>query len=207
MNYRVYFKNHKNKILAVLFASIANILFFSYAIYSIVLSAPNLDISSVWNYLLYAVTYLIILIANIRNDNFAYQGILMFIFFMVFDQIYTLLVDSPGLLSSFASGDVTIILLSIFLFLFLLAQVVIGILLYVNIVKYSRGTIDNFKKVRIYGILYSVSLFISLAFYMSLLLLPLEINPLSVFLLFMTPISEVFMSVSICFTLERLRRV
>ncbi len=207
MNYRIYFKNHKNKILAVSFSALANILFFAFAIYDIVLTAPNIDISGIWNYLLYAVTYLIILIANIRNDNFAYQGILMFVFFMVFDQIYTLLIDSPGLFSSFVSGDVTVILLSIFLFLFLLAQVIIGVLLYLSIAKYSRGLIDNFKKVRLLGILYSISLFIGLAFYMSLLLLGLEINPFSVFLLFMTPISEVLMSIAICFTLERLRRI
>lgn len=207
MNYRVYFKNHRNKIFAVGFSAIANIIFFSYAIYNLVIGAGNIDFSSIWNYLLYAISYLIILIANIRNDNFAYQGILMFVFFMAFDQVYSIFVNSPNFLNAFASGDTIYILLFSFFLIFLIAEAATGVILYININRYMRGTLDNFKKVRIPGILYACFLAVGLAFYLSLFLILPPYGSLVVLLSFIIPISEMIMSIAICFTLERLRRI
>lgn len=207
MNYKVYFKNHKNKIFAVGFSALANIIFFAYALYVLIGARGSLSFSSVWNYLLYAVSYLIILIANIRNDNFAYQGILMFVFFMAFDQVYTLIINSVNVINAFSSGNVIYICLFLLFFLFLLAEAVTGIILYININRYMRGSIDDFKKVRIPGILYSCFLVAGLAFHISLSLILPPYGTLVALFMFIIPISEMIMSIAICFTLERLRRI
>ena len=207
MNYRVYFKNHKNKIFAVGFSAIANIIFFAYALYVLIGARGSLSFSSVWNYLLYAVSYLIILIANIRNDNFAYQGILMFVFFMAFDQVYTLILNSVNVINAFSSGNVTYICLFLLFSWCLLAEAITGIILYININRYMRGSIDDFKKVRIPGILYSCLLVAGLEFHISLSLILPPYGTLVALFMFIIPISEMIMSIAICFTFDRLRRI
>ena len=70
-----------------------------------------------------------------------------------------------------------------------------------------RGSIDDFKKVRIPGILYSCFLVAGLAFNISLSLILPPYGTLVALFMFIIPISEMIMSIAICFTLERLRRI
>lgn len=73
----------KNKILAVTFLSLACLFFFGYYLYAEIQTSFTFFRSSDWITILYfvldAIMYLILLLANIRNDDFAYTGIALFV--------------------------------------------------------------------------------------------------------------------------------
>lgn len=173
----------------------------------------SFDFSLLWNYILTFIAYAIIFFCNIRNDNYAYRGILLFVFFMAFDQLMEVFYGGAALGLMFNVENPISIVLSVFYLLFVLSEAVVGFMLYYNITKYMMNPVASFKKVRLLAIVYSALLFIAISFSIaifSVILLP-SYTPaqvgLAVTLLLLSPISEVVMSVAIIFTLERLRRV
>ena len=211
MGFSRFYKSHRNKIWAVSLSALAFALFLGYYVTMEVLSGWvffRSDFLQIWNFLLYLLVYSIILFANIRNDNVAYMGILMFVFFTFFSRIWDLFPASNNLLASFSSGSPTLITLCAGFLVTALGQFVLGIMLYFRIHVYSRGRDDNYMRIRVLGICYGVALALCLSFRIALLiLLQGAFGPAYTFLVFMIPLSEVVMSGAIVFTLERLRRL
>ena len=212
-NLKMYLKHRRNKILAVGLSGIAVAMLIASFIIEMSAGGWSFDFSLLWNYILTFIAYAIIFFCNIRNDNYAYRGILLFVFFMAFDQLMEVFYGGAALGLMFNVENPISIVLSVFYLLFVLSEAVVGFMLYYNITKYMMNPVASFKKVRLLAIVYSALLFIAISFSItifSVILLP-SYTPaqigLAVTLLLLSPISEVVMSVAIIFTLERLRRV
>lgn len=212
-NLKIYLKHRRNKILAVGLSGIAVAMLIASFIIDMSAGGWAFDFSLLWNYILTFIAYAIIFFCNIRNDNYAYRGILLFVFFMAFDQLMEVFYGGATLGLMFNVENPISIVLSVFYLLFVLSEAVVGFMLYYNITKYMMNPMASFKKVRLLAIVYSALLFIAISFSIaifSVILLP-SYTPaqigLAVTLLLLSPISEVVMSVAIIFTLERLRRV
>lgn len=212
-NLKMYLKHRRNKILAVGLSGIAVAMLIASFIIEMSAGGWSFDFSLLWNYILTFIAYAIIFFCNIRNDNYAYRGILLFVFFMAFDQLMEVFYGGAALGLMFNVENPISIVLSVFYLLFVLSEAVVGFMLYYNITKYMMNPVASFKKVRLLAIVYSALLFIAISFSIaifSVILLP-SYSPaqvgLAVTLLLLSPISEVVMSVAIIFTLERLRRV
>ena len=212
-NLKMYLKHRRNKILAVGLSGIAVAMLIASFIIDMSAGGWAFDFSLLWNYILTFIAYAIIFFCNIRNDNYAYRGILLFVFFMAFDQLMEVFYGGAALGLMFNVENPISIVLSVFYLLFVLSEAVVGFMLYYNITKYMMNPVASFKKVRLLAIVYSALLFIAISFSIaifSVILLP-SYTPaqvgLAVTLLLLSPISEVVMSVAIIFTLERLRRV
>lgn len=212
-NLKMYLKHRRNKILAVGLSGIAVAMLIASFIIEMSAGGWSFDFSLLWNYILTFIAYAIIFFCNIRNDNYAYRGILLFVFFMAFDQLMEVFYGGAALGLMFNVENPISIVLSVFYLLFVLSEAVVGFMLYYNITKYMMNPVASFKKVRLLAIVYSALLIIAISFSIaifSVILLP-SYTPaqvgLAVTLLLLSPISEVVMSVAIIFTLERLRRV
>ena len=212
-NLKMYLTHRRNKILAVGLSGIAVAMLIASFIIDMSAGGWAFDFSLLWNYILTFIAYAIIFFCNIRNDNYAYRGILLFVFFMAFDQLMEVFYGGATLGLMFNVENPVSIVLSVFCLLFVLSEAVVGFMLYYNITKYMMNPMASFKKVRLLAIVYSALLFIAISFSIaifSVILLP-SYTPaqigLAVTLLLLSPISEVVMSVAIIFTLERLRRV
>ena len=212
-NLKMYLKHRRNKILAVGLSGIAVAMLIASFIIEMSAGGWSFDFSLLWNYILTFIAYAIIFFCNIRNDNYAYRGILLFVFFMAFDQLMEVFYGGAALGLMFNVENPISIVLSVFYLLFVLSEAVVGFALYYNITKYMMSPLASYKKVRTLAIVYSVLLLIAISFSIaifSIILLP-SYSPaqvgLAVTLLLLSPISEVVMSAAIIFTLERLRRV
>lgn len=203
----LYLKHRKNKILAVGLSGLATVLLC--LCFFLDMSALDwmFDFTTLWNYLLYFIAYLIILICNIRNDNAAYRGITLFVFFMAFDQIWSGLMMGGTAFALFSGADPVSLTLVIIYLLSVIVGGVLGFILYAKIFKYMINPLADYRPVRKYGIIYSSSLFFILAL---LIGTEMYVNPLAsaldIAVIFLLPISELIMSVAIVFTLERLYR-
>ena len=206
-----YFKEHKNKIFAVAFSALALAVFLGrYAVLEVLtggtyfrsLGQQNMIIE-LWNVFFYVVlVYGGLLVRNIQNDGRAYQNILVFVFSVAFGIIIDLLY---GAASNIVYGiDTNAINLTLFLLAlaFAVGEVVVGILLYINVLRYMRGFGVEWKKIRTLAIVFAVLVGLG-AFPMVALSMLVEGGWLT---LLSVPVSEAFCAVAIVFTLERLRR-
>ncbi len=207
MHLGLYLKHRKNKILAVGLSGLATVLLC--LCFFLDMSALNwmFDFTTLWNYILYFIAYLIILICNIRNDNAAYRGITLFVFFMAFDQIWSGLMMGGTAFALFSVANPVLLALVIIYLIAVIVGGILGFILYGKIYKYLVNPLADYRPVRKYAIIYSSSLLFILAL---LIGMEMYINPgasaLTIATIFLLPISELIMSVAIVFTLERLYR-
>ncbi len=199
----------KNKIFAVSFLALACLFFFGHYLFLEINCSWTYFRTSSWLNILFfaidAIMYLILLTCNIRNDDFAYTGIALFVSMKAFEYIKTFFYNQMGFLNSLSSGSIWNWLLSSLYMSFLAGEAGVGIALYVFVVRYQRGS-PNFTLVRVFGIIfaallaltaitYSLIFFQGVAFSWDLLLSYIAL-----------PAAEACVGVGIVFTLERLRR-
>lgn len=206
MNWRLYLKHRKNKILAVSLSTIAFLMLASS--FALEVSLVGASFTSLWNYLLYFLSYGMILFYNIRNDNNAYRGITLFVFFMAFDQIWSVFMGGIDLAVLFNMANPLSIVINVFYLALVLTGGVIGFMLYAKIARYMVDPLASFRKVRIFAIVYAAILLVlfglslwSIFFFLG------DVGSLALASLILLPLSEVIMAVAIIFTLERLRRI
>lgn len=200
----------KNKILAVSFLTLTCLCFFGYYAYAEIVTSFTYFRSSNWLTILYfvldAVMYIILLSANIRNDDFAYTGIALFVSMETFSFLQRFFYGQFSFISILASGLPLAILFEVFYMSFLMAEAGVGIALYVFVVLYQRG-FPHFKPIRILGILFACFVSMTLLSYFSLVLSTGAYSLSSLLSLILLPLAESFASVGIIFTLERLKRI
>ena len=196
MNLGLYLKHRKNKILAVGLSGLATILLCLCFFLDMSALSWRFDFTTLWNYLLYFI-----------NDNGAYRGITLFVFFMAFDQIWSGVMMGGSAFALFSGADPVSIALAVIYLLAVVVGGVLGFILYAKILKYMVNPLADYRPVRKYGIIYSSSLFFILAL---LIGMEMYVSPsagaLDIAIIFLLPISELIMSVAIVFTLERLYR-
>ncbi len=195
-------KEKKNKILAVGLASLAMAAFLGYYLYlelAYSWAFFRSDPWQIWSFAIILFTYGLLLICNIRNDSFAYQGILMFVFYTAFGAFLDLI---SGGIQALMGGSYAALSFVLF-FSFLAGELVVGVLLYFFTARYMRGYSVPWRRIRILAIVFA-----------SILTLYWSLYPVMCFLLgepmliafFSLPLSEAFIGWCIVFTLERLRR-
>lgn len=197
----------------MIFSGAASFLYIAYAVYEFTTMGASLFtvscLPTFFNLLITICIYLIIFTTNIRNDNYAYVGILMFVFYMAFDQVFSLVQLTVADLSTAAGNPGGFSALMALTWTFLAGEAGTGVALYILISRYERLKTNNFLPLRVLSIVYSAFLATALIFY---LLLEFYFNmwdPSSgwvMFLMLAAPVSEVLLSVAVIFTLERLRR-
>ena len=212
-----FFKEHRNKILATGFASLGVLVY--------LLHYLMVEIMSNWNYfrgmrtpdMILAIfsfafclfVYMTILVCNIRNEGAAYQGILMFVFYITFGIVFDFFTGAIFATYNVIATGSTGLILSYSSLLFSVGQVVVGILLYIYTTRYMQGVSVEWKKIRLLAILFSVFVTLGWLYYLAITISAAALAGSSEMLwLPFTAIafSEVMISVSIIFTLERLRR-
>ena len=214
MSFTRYFKLHRNKILAVGFSALALAFFFVYYGFEVGFNGFSFFTKNpfeFWNFLVVLIAYFTIFYCNITNDNAAYRGIAMFVFMIVCSQLLEFLPQFILSVQSILTMNPWVIVFSFFQLAFLIAQIVVGVLLY----RYSRAyrimIFDDFKKIRLYSILFASFLGANVVFWIVIEALSVSsLEPLTAAYfyttLFALPLSDVLMAVSVIFTFERLRR-
>ena len=196
-----FLKEKKNKILAILFSALAVGAFLGYYLSWEILSEWTFFRSNpirLWNFFIVLLTYGLLLVCNIRNDGFAYQGILMFVFYTAFSAFMDLL---EGTVNVFLGG--LEVLSYVLFFLFLVGKLVVGIFLYIYVARYMRGYSVSWKKIRLLGISYAAILTLAWGVYAGL---GFAFGGLSLLAFLTLSFSEALIGWCIVFTLERLRR-
>ena len=199
----------RNKIFAVTFLSLACFFFFGrYLLLEIDYSWAYFRSTSWLNilfFLLDAVIYLILLTCNIRNDDFAYSGIFLFVSMKAFEYVRTFFYDQVNVLNAFSSGSLLQILFSLLYSSFLAGEAGGGVALYIFIARYRRGS-PNFTVVRVLAIIFACLLFLAGASASALFLQGSSFSWQVVFSYLALPFAEAFAGLGIIFTLERLKR-
>ncbi|MDY5441280.1 MAG: hypothetical protein SPG64_03555 [Candidatus Enteromonas sp.] len=210
MNLFRNFKYKKNKIFAVGFSSLALVLFFTY--YGIQIGFHGFsfftnDFTEIWNFAIVLFAYFMVFYYNVINDNRAFRGISMFLFMIVASQIINFVFGFGVSIINLLTFDPIIIIFTLVDIAFLVAQIVVGVLLYINARKFMMGRFVDYRKIRKLSILFAAALAVSAISQMVLLgfegfqSIEFTILYISVFAL---PLSEVMMAISVVFTFERL---
>lgn len=198
-----------NKFFAVSLASAALILLaLEFLLSAIQFPASTFIFSNVWNHLLLVVCYLFLLITNIRNDDRAYVSILLLVFFFAFDAFFGIIDAAQFALSGMMNGQVGLGLLFTLSIVLWAGQLAMGVLAYIFVARYRFGRSNNFNLVRLFALLFLLSLLLtSIASFFLSLLSGATYTAMELVLLFFYDISQ-FLAVSSCvFTLNRLRRL
>ena len=208
-----YFKEHRNKILAVTFSALALAVYLGYYVvleiefqgfyFRTLIAKTNDWIFVFWNIFFYIVlVFGGLLVRNINNDGNAYHNILIFVFAIAFDALYSLVFGSYDIVNTAVNSDALGIIVLLLFLAFVVAELIFGVLLYINFGRYMRGVGVEWSKIRRLAIIFSILVCLGAAPMVVLSFMAGEglISLLSV------SVAEAFCSVAIIFTLERLRR-
>ncbi|MBP5091442.1 MAG: hypothetical protein J6328_02660 [Bacilli bacterium] len=206
-----FFKEHRNKIFAVTFSALAllSILIYYLALeiasdwfYFRNIGAENQMrmILELWNAFFYiGLVYGPLLVRNINNDGNAYQNIMIFVFATVFSLIYDFLLYG---LTGLVAGDSFFVILLLLTRVATIAEIVFGILLYVNSARYMKGYAVSWKKIRLFAILFAACIGVGVVSFFA----GLFSGSLELMVIYAPQFAELCCAVAIIFTLERLRR-
>ena len=140
---RRYWNLHKNKILAVGFASLAIAVFLAEHVFITVQFGWGYYKNSpftVFNILLTLFVYVFLLVTNIQNDDRAYSAIHVFLFFIVYDMVWAFLPTGFNVISAF-QVPWPWFLFSIIMAIGVVATGVFGVFSYINLFRYRIGRI------------------------------------------------------------------
>lgn len=154
--------------------------------------------------------YMIILTGNIRSDNYAYQGVGMFILWTTISYIYSYFIGFVDMVAALWSGSPELLVLSILVFLFLGGAITCGVLSYVRIRQYLTGRYNNYDRVRNWTLGFVICLAISSSLYPFLIIFTYMNAGVNmtwyVFIIGIAPyVSDICIAIACYFTVLRLR--
>jgi|LAHS01.1.fsa_nt_gb hypothetical protein len=205
-------KYHYKKYLALFFTITALILLIGAGAYDVYLSygqsADGMnsvvsDFFSIWDFALFAVAYMLILIGNLQGSTLAYQGMLMYVFMTLFSAGSAFVQNGFLNIGVLASGDSVAIVLYLFILLFYAAIIVTGVMTYIRTTQYLRNTYANYIGLRTWCLLFVIFNVLLYGFEPAYFLV--VGRSVSVLLLVLEPLSQVFISLAIFFTVSRLK--
>jgi hypothetical protein len=202
-------KYHYKKYLALTFTCLALLCLIGSGAVTIYLTFDNPSSGvgtylSIYDFALFAIAYMLILIGNLQGSTLAYQGMLMYVFMILFSATIALIKQGSYIdFSIFKSGNALAISLFVFVLLFYVAIIVTGIMTYVRASQYLRNSYTNYPGVRTWCLLFVI--FNALLYGFEPALIMVNGGNVSLLLLFLEPLSQVFIGLAIFFTVIRLK--
>ncbi len=209
------FRYHYKKYLAVFFISLA----IAFITADLILTFVNLiveggqpglgTLSPVITFVILMVAYIMIFKGNLDGTGLAFQGVLSFVFLLLFNEILSLIFDSLttniNVFHCFKTGDYLSGALSIMSLLFLAFQVLSGIFSYVRLRQYMTGHYVSSTGVKVWFMIYFGLFILSAGTNLALFFLnSTPENYIVLFLVLLEPTSELCCVISSIFTVLRL---
>ena len=204
-----FWRLHRNKIFAVSFAALAVATFVAQYILTGVFYGWNNVFTGPLPIINASITlgiFLMILVTNIRNDDRAYNGILMFVFLIAWRLVWSFLPQGLSLGSLIGSSRPEYVATAVLDLLLGLGAAGLGVTLYVFVFRYRMGRGD-FNLVRLFAVLFALALALLAGADLALYLLSIStISAPYAALCVCAVLPDALMGVAVAFTLERLRR-
>ncbi len=209
------FRYHYKKYLAILFICLA-IAFISA---DIILTFVNLIVSGyqpglstlspVITFVILMVAYIMIFKGNLDGTGLAFQGVLSFVFLLLFNEILSLIFDSMltnlNVFYCFKIGDYLSGALSILTYLFLAFQILAGVFSYVRLRQYMTGQYVSSTGVKVWFMIYFGLFVLTTGTTLALFFINSSSeNYIVLFLALLEPLSELCCVISSIFTVLRL---
>ncbi len=165
------------------------------------------SLTSIINFLLLALAYGYLFYGNLNGTSIAYRGMLLFVFYVLWDFGYASFSMLLNLISVASTQDPLYITISIALFVGTILALASGILCYVRTRQYLTSTYAKYEMVRLWALLFMIFVLLGdglmVAYYASFVYL--GVAPLYVFFYLLEPISIMLMSIVCFFTVLRLK--
>ena len=199
-------KYHYKRYLSIIFASIGLALLVGALAYLLITRQDGYSIfASICNYLILLVSFIFILVGTVSGTTLAYSGILMFVFYILWDfgeYILMLLLIGGSFGEVFQSSVWNIIYNVGFLF-GSVAALILGILLYVRLRQFLAGKYVSYVGLRNLALAFMILAIIFNGFFPMLTLIA---EPtLEVFLSLLCPFAVIFEALASFFTIARLK--
>lgn len=200
-------KYHYKKYLSITFASIGLALLVGAIAYLLIANRQDGHsvFGSIWNYLILLVSFIFILCGTVSGTTLAYSGILMFVFYILWDFgdfILVFLVGNGSFKEMFGNSVWSILYNVGFLF-GSIAAFVLGILLYIRLRQFLIGKYVSYVGLRNLALAFMILAIIFNGFFPMLMLIA---EPsLKVFLALLCPFAVIFEALASFFTVTRLK--
>ena len=209
MNKGIFFqklKYHYKRYLSIAFASIGLALLVGALAYLLIANRTDgySVFGSIWNYLILLVSFVFILCGTVSGTTLAYSGILMFVFYILWDlgSYITLALISGTFLNLF-DGSVFEILYNLGFLGGSVAAFVLGILLYIRLRQFLSGRYSSYVGLRNLALAFTI---LAILFNGLFPMLVLFNNPsLQIFLMLLEPFAVIFEALASFFTVTRLK--
>lgn len=202
-------KFHYKKILAISFTCLALLCLIASGAYTLYLkfysgSTPNLDTYlSIYDFALFAIAYMMILIGNLNGTVVAYQGMLMYVFMTFLSAILAFIQRSYLDFATFQSGSAIEIVLFLFVLLFYVGIIVSGIMSYIRTTQFLRNSYSNYSGLRNWCLVFVI--FNTLLYGAEPALIAVSGGNVALLLMVLEPLSQAFIGFAIFFTVTRLK--
>lgn len=159
-------------------------------------------IFSIISFLVMVLVCYYLLSGNINSNYSAYSGMMMFIFLITFNAVEMLLFNMTSIYAYIASGSLPYVLLGIAIFSLMAGSVVTGVFAYIRTRQYITRRYYNYKVVFILSLLFTILtvIFNGITTVMTIV----EIGSFNILLMDFDGLANVFLALSVFFTVLRL---
>ena len=199
-------KYHYKRYLSIAFASIGLALLVGALTYFSITNRTNsyTMMGSLWNYLILLVCFIFILYGSIQGTAIAYNGILMFVFFLLWDFGSSFVINwlSGSFLNLF-SGNPLLIAATLISFGGNLLALITGIFLYIRLRQFLTGRYASYTGLRNLALVFSI---LVILFNIVVPILFIVYSPtLDMFLSLLYYFAIIFEALAVFFTICRLK--
>lgn len=199
-------KYHYKKYLSITFASVGLALLVGALAYLLITRQDGYSIfGSIWNYLILLVSFIFILVGTVSGTTLAYSGILMFVFYILWDfgEYILMLLLIGGSFGEVFQNSVWNIIYNVGFLFGSVAALILGILLYVRLRQFLAGKYVSYVGLRNLALAFMILAIIFNGFFPMLTLIA---EPtLEVFLSLLCPFAVIFEALASFFTVTRLK--
>lgn len=150
-------KYHYKKYLANIFSCIGLALLVGAMVYMFMPTEDGTSVTygSIINCMILLASFICILVGNVQGSTIAYQGILIFIFYLLWDfGDYLVISLLTGSLANIFYGDVVVTVLTLLFLGGSIAGLVVGILLYIRLRQFLTGRYSSYVGLRNMALVY-----------------------------------------------------
>lgn len=200
------FLNNYKRTFAVFFSSLAlGFVIGSFIVNAIISQGMDL-VSNILNTLLLTVAAIYLLVGNTRGTFLAYRGLLIFVFYVLWDFGDFTILSVINVISSLGSNPLWITI-TVFLLIFAICALVSGIFCYIRTRQYLIGKYAKYEMVRLWALLFMIFVLltngavVAYSFYF----LVSQVSPVSIFLTLLNPLAMMALGVASFFSVLRLK--
>ncbi len=209
------FRYHYKKYLAIFFVSLAVAFIAADLILNFVSlilqgAQPGLGIiSRVFTFVILMISYVMIFKGNVESSGLAFQGVLSFVFLLLFSEIVSMLLGSIdsgiSLATYFRDGLYLLGTITLVSYLLIVLQVVAGVFSYIRLRQYMLGRYVSSVGVKVWFMIYFGLFILSVVATLAIFFLSFPSSDwMKVFLALLEPISELCCGISAIFTVLRI---